>query len=199
MEIWKTIENYRKYQVSNYGRVRSVDTVESQIMKNHLMNEQIIVDVKHKGKMLKGVLRHGYYFVTLYNKYNRPQGRTFKISRLVAEYFLENPDNKPLVHHKDGNKLNNNVHNLKWVSDEEHSIIHKETNNHNWKVVRLIDKNLIFENSIKAAEYLDINYFKNSKNIKLVAQNIRRVCLGIRKKTYGFRWEYYNKRSETSS
>jgi len=198
MEIWKTIEKYEKYQISNYGRIRSLDSIKKQRMLNHKMEKEMFVDVKHKGNILKGILRKGYYFITLYNE-NEKTGKTFKISRLVAEYFVNNPQNKPLVHHIDGNKLNNNSYNLKWVTDKEHATEHKESNNHNWKKVRLIDKNLIFDNSIKAAEYLDNLYFKNSKNIKLVAQNIRRVCQGTRNKSYKFRWEYYKKCSETSS
>ena len=41
--------------------------------------------------------------------------------RLVAEYFLENPNNLTCVHHKDGNKLNNNRENLEWVSFSKNS------------------------------------------------------------------------------
>ena len=43
----------------------------------------------------------------------------FLAHRLVAEYFLNNPENLPIVHHKDGNRLNNHVNNLKWVTSSE--------------------------------------------------------------------------------
>lgn len=43
----------------------------------------------------------------------------FLAHRLVAEYFLENPNNLPIVHHKDGNRLNNHVNNLQWIDYSE--------------------------------------------------------------------------------
>lgn len=48
--------------------------------------------------------------------------------RLVAQYFIPNPDNLPYVHHKDENKLNNDVSNLQWVSVQQNSIEHLEKN-----------------------------------------------------------------------
>lgn len=49
--------------------------------------------------------------------------------RLVAEYFLENPNNYDIVHHKDGNRLNNNVENLEWVNTKQHNQYHNVNNN----------------------------------------------------------------------
>ena len=46
------------------------------------------------------------------------------IHKLVAQTFIPNPDNKPQIHHKDGDKLNNHYLNLQWVTKKEHDEIH---------------------------------------------------------------------------
>ncbi len=67
-------------------------------------------------------LRNGYLYVTLYVK-----GQTYRdtVHRIVARAFIPNPKNKPVVNHKDGNKLNNSVENLEWNT-------YKENANHAW-------------------------------------------------------------------
>lgn len=71
-------------------------------------------------KFLQGSIKsNGYKMVTLtINK----EKKTLLVHRLVAEHFLPNPDNKDYVNHIDGNKLNNNVSNLEWVTPQENRI-----------------------------------------------------------------------------
>ena len=72
---------------------------------------------KKTNHFLKGsITSEGYrrYQITINGKYYN-----FLAHRLVAEYFLDNKDNLPVIHHKDGNKLNNHKNNLKWVSYSE--------------------------------------------------------------------------------
>lgn len=61
--------------------------------------------------MLKLEIRNGYYSVILCSHYKK---KTIRIHRLVAEAFIENPANLPMVNHKDENKLNNEASNLEW-------------------------------------------------------------------------------------
>lgn len=64
----------------------------------------------------------------------RKLGKMLYAHRLVAEYFIPNPNNLPYVHHKDENKLNNHYSNLEWVSESENSKYHTKNNE---RVVRL--------------------------------------------------------------
>ena len=65
----------------------------------------------------------GYYVVSIYVDGIKKQ---FKVHELVANSFIPNPNNKEAIHHIDGNKLNNSVSNLMWVTNEEHSAMHRD-------------------------------------------------------------------------
>lgn len=76
-------------------------------------NKGIVIRIRTRKVIKPSVNRKGYLQVCLQNK------RSHRIHRLVAENFLSNPDDKPQVNHKDGNKLNNYLSNLEWVTDAE--------------------------------------------------------------------------------
>ena len=93
-EVWKNISEFPNYQVSSLGRVRNITT----------------------RKVLKGVDNGmGYLQVIIFKA---GKGYTRKIHRLVAESFLENPENLPEINHRDEDKANNAVSNLEWCSHE---------------------------------------------------------------------------------
>jgi len=95
-EIWKPIVGYEElYEVSNLGRV-----------KNCRFN-----------KIKKPRIRAKYYSVTLFKD---GKLKDFTVHRMMAEAFLENK--KECVNHIDGNRLNNNLNNLEWVSHRENSV-----------------------------------------------------------------------------
>lgn len=63
-------------------------------------------------KPIMGYISNGYRLI-------KHKGKVYRVHRLVSECFLQNPDNLPQVNHKDGNKLNNHVSNLEWVSQSD--------------------------------------------------------------------------------
>jgi|694.fasta_scaffold133323_7 hypothetical protein len=99
IEEWKIVaECNGRYYVSNYGRVKSF--------------------MYFREKFLNGgIVGRGYRKVILVDKLNKP--KQFYVHRLVALAFIPNPENKSSVNHKDGNKLNNNVDNLEWMTQQE--------------------------------------------------------------------------------
>ena len=104
-EIWKDIKGYEGlYQISNKGQVKS---------KARRGN--------WKETILKPSETRDHYFVVTLSKNGAQKSR--RVNRIVAETFIENPLNKPEVNHIDGDKHNNNVENLEWVTTKE-NIIH---------------------------------------------------------------------------
>lgn len=96
---WKGIPGFEdKWLINNKGEVYS-------IAKKCLKN--------------KSINKEGYEII-----YTGGRPRKLSIHRLVGELFVLNPNNKPILHHIDGNKLNNNADNLMWVTDKEHHILH---------------------------------------------------------------------------
>lgn len=105
---FKYIKGYNnKYYITNKGKV-------------------FIANYRNSGKPkeLKPRIISGYYALGLEgNKIDgRRNQKIYKIHRLLAEYFIPNPNNKPCVNHIDGNKLNNSLSNLEWVTISENTI-----------------------------------------------------------------------------
>lgn len=106
MEIFKEIQGYGGlYQVSNYGRVKSLK--------------------RKKHRIIEGRLSHGYKRVRLVK--SKDDWQDVFVHRLVCTAFIPNTHNKPNVNHKDFNRSNNHISNLEWCTQYEnikHSIDH---------------------------------------------------------------------------
>lgn len=94
-EIYRDIEDYENYQITSWGRVYSKDS------KKFLIPEE-----NEKGYLRVKLSKNG-------------KAKNFKVHRLVAGEFIPNPLDKPQVNHKDGNKKNNSISNLEWVTNQE--------------------------------------------------------------------------------
>ena len=102
------------------------------------------VDKEMKPRIISGYYALGLEIPKSNNK-NRLQ-KIYKIHRLLAEYFIPNPDNKPCVNHKDGNKLNNSLSNLEWATISEntkHAYANKLERNWWTKEIGIVCINLI--------------------------------------------------------
>lgn len=100
-EEWKEIKDYPDYKISNLGRVMSL--------------KSNIILTPRKGK------KKNYHTVAFYRS-DRDKPKSMRVHRLVAIYFLENPNNHPQVNHIDGNKQNNRVDNLEWCTNKQNCI-----------------------------------------------------------------------------
>jgi len=94
------------------------DIVETGVGEKYQVSNTGVVINKRTGNPLKQrIHKTGYYVVGLYNTDDRKVYR--RVSRLVAEAFVPNPDNKPQVDHIDNNRLNNHASNLQWLTASE--------------------------------------------------------------------------------
>lgn len=168
-EVWKDIANYNNYEVSTFGNVRN----------------------KKTGRILKPANMGGYYGVGLSNI----KTKTFQVHRLVAQTFIENPENKAHVNHKDKNSLNNHLTNLEWNTPKENNI-HKSVG-----VVQTTNQNLaIWRIDLNSEEYLEkynsIDLASKwlfeqgvSENIHSIKSSISCSIRGVYKSSFGFKWK----------
>lgn len=126
----------------------------------------------------KGYLRVGY------------QGKLYQVHRLVAECFLENPDNKPEVDHIDRNPKNNRVENLRFVTHSEnqknkgkYTIPNAKLNNGHSKIVLQFTKAGEF-----VREWPSVNEVE--RQLGFSHSNISNCCSGKRKSAYKYIWKY---------
>jgi hypothetical protein len=101
METWKEIEGFEKYMVSDHGNIMSLNYNKTGLRRllkgSHQLNGYCRVDLRNEDKKRHSLLVH----------------------RVVAQAFIQNPEGKPEVNHKDGIKTNNSVDNLEFVTAKE--------------------------------------------------------------------------------
>lgn len=172
-EEWKQINNYDNYEVSTLGNVRNSNT----------------------GRILKKTCRGGYLTIGLCKNSNT---KTCQAHRLVALAFIDNPENKPQVNHKDKNRSNNMVSNLEWSTASENSIhrsinVIQTTNQHVkvWRIDVNTNEKLELYNSIYlAAQWIVTN--DNKLCIDTVKSSISCASRGVYQSSFGYKWAIYD-------
>lgn len=137
---------------------------------------------------------YGYLIVGLSKNGKR---KNFYLHRLVAEAFIPNPENKPEVNHKKGNKYDNRACNLEWVTRSENQIHAKEVLKIKYNLtgldksrekqkrkVAMLDKDgniiKVFDSVVDAGRYMNVSH-----------SGICGCCRGIYKTIKGYVWQYY--------
>ena len=160
-EIWKDIPEYKGlYQISNLGRVKSLNY-------NHTGKKRILSPGTSRGYLCVILCKNGKI-------------KKFTIHRLVAMTFLENPDNLPMVNHKDENKQNNSVSNLEWCTSQYNVTYNNRHRIYSRKVGCFKDGKLI-------------KVYDAIKDVKKAGFNDGNVCSvlkGRRKLAGGYHWQY---------
>lgn len=112
-EMWVDIAGWEGiYQVSDLGRVKALARA--------VVRTKPYPSVLRLEESIKSLARNGNGYLFVFLKRDGTRQKMF-IHRLVAQAFLENPHNKPIVNHKDSDRGNNLLSNLEWVTDSENT------------------------------------------------------------------------------
>lgn len=193
-EVWRDVKDYEGYyQVSNKGRVKSLDRKvkgknNSTITKKSMIRK---LQTSHKGYKVVRLQKQGV-------------AKHCQVHRLVLQAFRGNKNNKPQVNHIDCNKTNNDINNLEWATAQE-NMDHAKTNN---LLGEFSKKRLesVMDNLKKAQQSRRRKVRQMNKKGEVVGEftsiveasemtgtdgsKITMCCRGDRKTSNGFRWEY---------
>lgn len=180
IEVWKDIKGYEGlYQVSNYGRVKSLDHIVTQKAKGNGTLSRLV-----RGRVLKtGRDKDGYCLIAL-SKNGKVRG--FKVHRLVADAFIPLVQGKEIINHKDSNRRNNKVTNLEWCNTHENALhAYKYGSQKPFRAKKVLqyskDGELVNEwNSIKEA----------GRKTGICSVGISRVCNSKKGSAGGFIWRF---------
>lgn len=186
-EIWKDVQGYEgRYQISSFGRVKVLPFWHNNRFGGYMTQEHII-----NGR----IGRKGYRYVAL-KKDN--EVKEFKVHRLVALHFIQNPYGYPQVNHKDENKLNNCMSNLEWCTNQYNANYGTRTDriiaargqkrkerhaDRKKKKIIQYDKDGNFIRSWECAK--DVK-----KELRIDNGDIGKCCMGKQNTAGGYKWRY---------
>lgn len=173
-EVWKTITDFPNYQVSNMGRVKSLNY-------NHTGKEKLLIQSKKK---------NGYLQVDLCENKKK---KYINVHRLVALHFLPNNDlSKTEINHKSEKKTDNRVENLEWID-------HKSNCNYGTRNLRSSKSNINHPKKSKQINQYSIDgkFIRSFQSMSEIYRQLNfcqthicRCCKGKINTAYGFIWKY---------
>ena len=119
---------------------------------------------------------HGYLSVSLCDLNGKQ--KSYRVNRLVAEAYIPNPDNKPIVNHKDAVRHNNNINNLEWVSAKENLTGVLVGKKKTFSKVKCVETGEVYKNCADASRETGIHRY-----------GINNVLNGKQKTAGGYHWE----------
>ena len=179
-EVWKYIEEYEGYQVSNFGRVKSLerDVYNPRYGKKRIKEKILKTGKRSSGHLCVRISKNGVV-------------KPYSVHRLVAEAFIPNPEMKSDVHHIDHNPANNNVENLVWLTKKEHVAEHPERYEASSKAAR---KALAKHINQFTRDGMFVKAWYSAREIErelgYANQHIIDCCKGKLKTYKGFKWKY---------
>jgi hypothetical protein len=154
MEIWKPVVGYEGVaEVSNLGRVRSLDRTIEVVNRWGTKTKKLL-----RGRIRKTAKFSNGYMGVVFSR----RGKCHMVHRLVASAFIPNPDNKPQVNHKNGQRDDNRECNLEWVTCSEnhkHSYKSLKRKKHKFTEKTKISKDgevLYFDSCLECSKFLGV-------------------------------------------
>ncbi|AIK68578.1 HNH endonuclease [Lactococcus phage phi15] len=160
VETFVKIDGFEKYEVSNLGRVRNIES----------------------GRTLKPILNHNGYLK--YNLYRHDKRKYLYLHRILATAFIDNPEGKPCVNHIDENKLNNDLSNLEWCTERENNIHGTRMKRIAEKLFKKVIQLDLNDNVLNEFESMT----QAEQETGVFVSNISSCCNGKLKSAGGFKW-----------
>ena len=177
-EVWKDVKGFEElYKVSNMGRMKKLGHINRQGVKR---KERIMKSsLSASGYKQVGICKNGKYYVK-------------RVHRLVAQAFIPNPNNYPIINHKDEVRTNNKVSNLEWCTVEYNNnygtrnikgSITKTNGLRCKKVAQLDKKGNLIKIWISSADAGRHGYNQS---------DVSACCYGLKEQHKGYFWMYYS-------
>ena len=181
-EEWRDIQGYEGlYQVSNLGRVKSLERKVAFGNRIRTISEKIL----SAGYNKKG--HEGYLTVNLHKKNDR--GKPHYLHRLVAEAFIDNPNNYKEVNHKDEDPTNNCVNNLEWCTRQYNENYGTKRQRQMQTVSWRIKPVIAYKEGVEVMRFQSA--MEAERELGYCSCSIYKCCKGLQKKQYkGLTWKY---------